>query len=107
MPHSLTHPSWFWKQKKQDGFYGNKNALGLEGFTFKFLKHLWELLQEDLVYVFNEFGFNGKISRGCNSKFITLIPKVKYHLTLDQQHQLVYLDAYTKIIVYDFNRLKS
>ncbi|KAL5128072.1 Transposon TX1 uncharacterized protein [Glycine soja] len=53
---------------------GNK-SLGLDGYTFKFIKHFWDILKGDFCMVLREFHANGKIPRGTNASFIALIPK--------------------------------
>jgi len=44
--------------------------------TFGFIKDFWELLKDDFMRFFVEFHRNGKLSKGVNSTFIALIPKV-------------------------------
>ncbi|GKC68524.1 putative RNA-directed DNA polymerase, eukaryota, reverse transcriptase zinc-binding domain protein [Tanacetum coccineum] len=51
-------------------------APGPDGFTFKFFTTFWDLLEEDVVRFVQEFFNSGNFPKGCNSSFITLIPKV-------------------------------
>ena len=53
---------------------GNKSP-GPDGFTIEFLKHFWDIIKPDLMDVFKDFTENPHIPQGCNSAFITLIPK--------------------------------
>lgn len=45
-------------------------------FTFNFLKEFWEVMKWDCLQYFEGFCKHGNISIGCNSCFISLIPKV-------------------------------
>lgn len=40
-----------------------------------FFQECWDIVQPDLIELFQEFHLNGKIPRNLNSNFITLIPK--------------------------------
>lgn len=51
-------------------------ALGPDDFSTNFVKKNLEFLKHDFVAAINEFGKTGQIPRGCNSTFLTLIPKV-------------------------------
>ncbi|KAM0025678.1 putative RNA-directed DNA polymerase [Helianthus debilis subsp. tardiflorus] len=55
---------------------GGDKAPGPDGFTFSFIRHFWEIMEEDFVKALDHFYVHGELSRGCNSSFITLIPKV-------------------------------
>lgn len=46
-----------------------------DGFTLDFFKAGWEIVKEDVMRFMHEFHMNGKLTRGCNASFITLIPK--------------------------------
>jgi hypothetical protein len=49
---------------------------GPDGINFGFLKEFWPELKEDIMRFITEFHRNGKLSKGINSTFIALIPKV-------------------------------
>ncbi|GKA74736.1 putative RNA-directed DNA polymerase, eukaryota, reverse transcriptase zinc-binding domain protein [Tanacetum coccineum] len=55
---------------------GGDRAPGPDGFTFKFITSFWDLLEADVVRFVDEFFHSGKFPKGCNSSFISLIPKV-------------------------------
>ncbi|GJY58810.1 putative RNA-directed DNA polymerase, eukaryota, reverse transcriptase zinc-binding domain protein, partial [Tanacetum coccineum] len=55
---------------------GGDRAPGPDGFSFKFFTTFWDLIEEDVVRFVNEFFLSGYFPKGCNSSFITLIPKV-------------------------------
>jgi len=50
---------------------------GPDGINFGFFKQFWVLLREDIMRFISEFHRNGKLSKGINSTFIALIPKVE------------------------------
>nr|ABE79576.2 RNA-directed DNA polymerase (Reverse transcriptase) [Medicago truncatula] len=47
-----------------------------DGVSFGFLKHFWDMLKIDFMKFMVEFHRNGKLTKGLNSTFIALIPKV-------------------------------
>lgn len=49
---------------------------GPDGINFGFLKDFWEVVKDDFMRFIVEFHRNGKLSKGVNSTFIALIPKV-------------------------------
>lgn len=51
-------------------------APGPDGFTMNFVKKNWDVLKSDFAAYLNAFNSSGLIPKGCNSNFITLIPKV-------------------------------
>ncbi|GKV39565.1 hypothetical protein SLEP1_g47323 [Rubroshorea leprosula] len=53
---------------------GNK-APGPDGYNFNFIKFAWNSLKEDFVSFFGEFHQHGRLVKGLNSSFLTLIPK--------------------------------
>jgi len=55
-----------------DGF----KSPGLDGINFGFLKQFWNELKDDFMRFFVEFHRNGKLTKGVNSTFIALIPKL-------------------------------
>lgn len=50
---------------------------GPDGFGMDFFKECWDIIKYDLMRVFVDFHANGKLTKGCNSSFIALIPKKK------------------------------
>nr|GEZ92325.1 RNA-directed DNA polymerase, eukaryota [Tanacetum cinerariifolium] len=55
---------------------GDNKSPGPDGYSFEFLKKYWDLIGSDLCEAVEYFFRNGSFSKGCNSSFITLIPKV-------------------------------
>nr|GEW36191.1 RNA-directed DNA polymerase, eukaryota, reverse transcriptase zinc-binding domain protein [Tanacetum cinerariifolium] len=55
---------------------GTDKSYGPDGFTFSNLKRFWDILQDDVYGYIDEFFHSSDIPIGCNSPFITLIPKI-------------------------------
>lgn len=54
---------------------GGSKSPWLNGFNFNFIKSNWEILGDDIIKVLKWFHVTGFILRGCNTSFVTLIPK--------------------------------
>ncbi|GJY17125.1 putative RNA-directed DNA polymerase, eukaryota, reverse transcriptase zinc-binding domain protein [Tanacetum coccineum] len=65
--------------------YGSDKAPGPDGFTFKFLKKHWNLLEYDIIDYVKDFEATAHIPKGCNSSFITLLPKVEDPIVIGRQ----------------------
>ncbi|GLU16530.1 hypothetical protein SLE2022_329610 [Rubroshorea leprosula] len=50
-------------------------APGPDGYNFSFIKYAWGCMKEDFLRFFEEFHQNGRLVKGLNSSFLTLIPK--------------------------------
>ncbi|GJV95839.1 hypothetical protein Tco_1547416 [Tanacetum coccineum] len=55
---------------------GDNKSPGPDGYTFEFFKKFWDLLGPELCDAVEYFFIHGRFSKGCNSSFIALIPKV-------------------------------
>nr|GEZ35585.1 RNA-directed DNA polymerase, eukaryota [Tanacetum cinerariifolium] len=55
---------------------GIDKAPGPDGFTFGFHRRYWKIIKEDVVEAIKWFFQYGRIPKGGNSSFITLIPKI-------------------------------
>ncbi|GJS13387.1 RNA-directed DNA polymerase, eukaryota [Tanacetum coccineum] len=55
---------------------GDNKSPGPDGYTFEFFKKYWDLLGSDFCGAVESFFVTGDFSKGCNSSFVTLIPKV-------------------------------
>lgn len=42
---------------------------------FPFFQKCWDMMKDNLLELFRDFHLNGKISKGLNATFFTLIPK--------------------------------
>nr|GEW62624.1 polygalacturonase-like [Tanacetum cinerariifolium] len=54
---------------------GVDKSPGPDGFTFGFYRRFWDILENDVVKAVLFFFKHGTFAPGCNSTFITLIPK--------------------------------
>lgn len=73
-------------------------APGPDGFTFSFVKTHWEILKVDIVNFMQDFHQIGQLARGCNSTFVTLIPKVKGPLTLADYRPISLVGCHYKLL---------
>lgn len=51
----------------------NDKAPGPDGFNFSFVKKGWKSMKSLILQFFAEFHINGKLTKGINSSFVTLI----------------------------------
>ncbi|KAL6525382.1 hypothetical protein OROHE_015689 [Orobanche hederae] len=72
---------------------------GPDGFNLGFFKACWDIIKGDLCRVFEEFYVNGRITRGCNSFFIVLIPKKEGATRLSQFRPVSLIGSLYKVIV--------
>ncbi|GKD99776.1 putative RNA-directed DNA polymerase, eukaryota, partial [Tanacetum coccineum] len=77
---------------------GGDKAPGPDGFNFKYIRKFWDILKTDLVSAIKWFGDNMEISRGCNSSFVTIIPKVTDPIGLGDFRPISLIGCYYKII---------
>ncbi|GJW73545.1 putative RNA-directed DNA polymerase [Tanacetum coccineum] len=77
---------------------GGEKAPGPDGFTFKLIKKHWSLFSEDIFSYVKEFESSGFIPRGCNSSFITLVPKIDDPLSLNDYRPISLIGCQYKII---------
>jgi len=73
---SLTKPFSVEEVKQAVWDCDGLKSLRPDGINFDFIKKIWEILQDDFMTFLMEFHHNGKLSKGINSTFIALIPKV-------------------------------
>ena len=77
---------------------GSEKAPGPDEFTFKLLKSKWETIKDDIIRFVKLFEETGRISKGCNSSFITLVPMTKDHVTLGDYRPIGLIGCMYKII---------
>nr|GEZ09505.1 RNA-directed DNA polymerase, eukaryota, reverse transcriptase zinc-binding domain protein [Tanacetum cinerariifolium] len=56
---------------------GSDKSLGPDGFTFEFFKKYWFVVSGYVINAVKEFFNSSSFLKGCNSSFITLIPKAR------------------------------
>ncbi|GJZ71757.1 reverse transcriptase domain, reverse transcriptase zinc-binding domain protein [Tanacetum coccineum] len=77
---------------------GGDKAPGPDGFNFKFIRRFWDVIKSDLMRAVLWFWEKMDISRGCNSSFITIIPKVPDPIGLGDFWPISLIGCYYKII---------
>ncbi|XP_076930153.1 uncharacterized protein LOC143594820 [Bidens hawaiensis] len=87
---------------------GCDKAPGPNGFNFRFVKMFWPLLADDFVKIMQNFFDTGTINRGVGLSFITLIPKVKDTVGLNEYRSITLIGVISKVISKVLaNRLKK
>lgn len=76
---------------------GNK-ALGPDGFNLMCFQKCWKVFKADVLQFFNDFYENGKLVRGVNSSFITLIPKIDGPATILDYRPISLIGSLYKIL---------
>ncbi|GJV50953.1 RNA-directed DNA polymerase, eukaryota [Tanacetum coccineum] len=77
---------------------GSDKAPGPDEFTFKFLKKHWNLLEYDIIAYVKDFEATAYIPKGCNSSFITLVPKVEDPIVIGDFRPISLIGCQYKII---------
>ncbi|GJR74811.1 putative RNA-directed DNA polymerase, eukaryota, reverse transcriptase zinc-binding domain protein [Tanacetum coccineum] len=77
---------------------GSDKALGLDGFSFAFVKRYWKLLKSDIHEFVTTFSHTIRMPLGSNSSFITLIPKVSNHIHIKDFRPISLIGTHYKII---------
>ncbi|GKD51406.1 putative RNA-directed DNA polymerase [Tanacetum coccineum] len=77
---------------------GSSKAPDPDGFSFKLFKKYWSMLKHDIVSFVKDFKVSGLIPRGCNSSFITLVPKVEDPLVISDFRPISLIGSQYKII---------
>lgn len=77
---------------------GSDKAPGPDGFTFNFCKKYWDLIKIDVIRFVKDFELSGSIANGCNSSFISLIPKTKNPLSLKEYRPINLVGCIYKIL---------
>lgn len=77
---------------------GANKAPGPDGFSLEFFRKFWDIIKADLLMAVKQFERSGRIDRGCNASFITLVPKVLDPSTLDNYRPISLIGSLYKII---------
>ncbi|XP_071730763.1 uncharacterized protein [Rutidosis leptorrhynchoides] len=71
---------------------------GPDGFSFKFCKHFWSLISNDVIDMVRNFQDLCVIQRGCNSSFFSLIPKKDSPVSIQDYRPISLIGVQYKII---------
>ena len=74
-------------------------SLGLDGVSFGFLKQFWSVLKGDYLHFVTKFHHNGRLTKGINATFITLIPKVVSPQRLNNFRPISLVNCMYKVLV--------
>jgi len=77
---------------------GSDKSPGPDGFTFDFFKKFWHVVELDVVNAITYFHKSNKLPNGCNSSFITLIPKVMDSVFIKDYRPISLIGSVYKII---------
>ena len=86
----------------------NYKCLGPDDISFGFIKEFWDMLKDDVMLFLVEFHMNGRLTKGINSTFIALIPKVDSPQRLNDFRPISLVGSMYKILPKVLaNRLRS
>lgn len=77
---------------------GTDKAPGFDGFNFKFIREMWDLIKEDIYNFVIDFLENGENPRAINITWVALIPKVTSPVSIDEFCPISMVGALYKII---------
>lgn len=77
---------------------GNDKSPWPDGFSFGFVKRFWDILKEDFKAVSQHFFVHMRISKGCSSTFIALIPKISDPQSFNYYQPVSLIGAIYKVI---------
>ncbi|KAJ0878597.1 putative RNA-directed DNA polymerase [Helianthus annuus] len=77
---------------------GKDRAPGPDGFNFRFFTHFWDLFASDFYSILDSFFMSGKLSTGCGSAFIALIPKLRDPLGLNDYRPISLVGVVNKVV---------
>ncbi|GKA57898.1 RNA-directed DNA polymerase, eukaryota [Tanacetum coccineum] len=80
-----------------DDCSGSK-APGPDGLNFNFIKRYWEILKVDFHKCVAHFEATGRLSRGVNPSFITLVPKIKDTIEISDFRPISLIGCVYKVI---------
>ncbi|GKV49607.1 hypothetical protein SLEP1_g56348 [Rubroshorea leprosula] len=69
-----------------------------DGFNFKFIKEMWEVIKGDILGFVDDFQKHGKLVGGVNSSFIVLIPKVDNPQKIEEFRPISLVGVMYKVI---------
>jgi len=105
---TLTKPFSITEVKKAMWDCDSYKSPGPDGINLGFIKDFWDLIHEDLMRFLVEFHRNGKLTKGVNSTFIALIPKVSSPQRLADFRPISLVGCLYKILAKVLaNRLRS
>ena len=80
-----------------DDCSGSK-APGPDGLNFNFIKRYWEILKVDFHKCVAHFEATGRLTKGANPSFITLVPKIKDPIEISDFRPIRLIGCVYKVI---------
>lgn len=77
---------------------GSDKSPGSDGFNFRFIKEFWNTIKPEICAFIHEFYESGKLVRGFNPSFVTLIPKVENPVQLKDYRPISLISSMYKIL---------
>ncbi|KAJ9564765.1 hypothetical protein OSB04_000731 [Centaurea solstitialis] len=77
---------------------GSNKSPGPDGFTMGFVKKFWGILKEDFMKAIRWFWESESLGPGCNSSFITLIPKVVNPCNISEFRPISLIGVFYKVV---------
>ena len=77
---------------------GTHKALGFDGYNFKFIREIWDVLQDKIYNFILEFFSSGNSARKINITWVTFIPKIKNPRSIEDYRPISMVGALYKII---------
>jgi hypothetical protein len=76
----------------------NYKSPGPDGVNFGFIKEFWDVIKGDVMRFLSDFHRNGRLTRGINSTFIVLIPKIDSPQRLNDFRPIALVGCLYKIL---------
>ena len=77
---------------------GIDKAPGYDGFNFKFIREMWEVIEDEIFENVMEFFIEGRTVRHLNVTWVSLIPKVENPTSIEDYRPVSKVGALYKII---------
>ncbi|GKC93798.1 RNA-directed DNA polymerase, eukaryota [Tanacetum coccineum] len=77
---------------------GGGKSPGPDGFTFRFIKHYWEIIRSEFIGMVKRFEIEGFFPKGSNSSFIALVPKCEDPLHIKDFRPISLIGCQYKVI---------
>ena len=77
---------------------GIDKAPGFDGFNFRFIREIWDVIKDEIYELVLEFFVNGNTIRHLNVTWVSLIPKVENPTSIEDYRPISMVGALYKII---------
>nr|GEZ32629.1 RNA-directed DNA polymerase, eukaryota [Tanacetum cinerariifolium] len=77
---------------------GENKSPGTDGYTFEFFRKYWNIVGPDFCEAVEYFFETGLFSKGCNSSFVALIPKVADAKVVNDFHPVSLIGSVYKVV---------